>query len=1150
MDANQLFQVFSASFDPSELLPASAGLSWRADETFSPPQDPNVRIAAELQLKKLEPVEGLLPTLLQLISPSSSFSEVVRLAAAIYLKNRLRSSWKAPLNPSSSASPAAIAAAQKSSTYVPIPPSDRQSVKTNLLPLYAALASDASSGKVKEQVGEGLGKVVECDFPDDWPGLMDEIKVMLGGNEGQVEAGLRASMEVFNSMRYAYRDETGNTLVGLATHLLPLLLPIAQKILAPAPSDSAAFTAQGTLLRLILKSYKNSIIHTLTPAHQAADSLIPWGTLLLTVVQRPLPLSALPEDADAREKHPWAKSKKWACWALNKLFTRYGSPTQLPKNMVKQYGPFANRFVEQFAPEIIKAYLSAVEKMVAHGEWWPRKGKYHILCFFEECINPKSTFALLKPHITTLVEHFIFPLVCLTEEEIETFNDDPNEFARQFFGDFIVDSYASPTASALSFLSALVDTRAKSTLLPLLQFIQKLAQSYPAETTPRQKDGALRMLGALSLTAVKSKKLAPMLEAFFIQHVVPEFKSPHGFLRYRACEIVEKYESVDMTWESQEALEDTLNQVMNCVTDSDLPVRIQAAIALPELVRYEKVRAKMLPSLGRILQELLKLSSEVDLDALTNTTRSMVTEFSEEVVPFAVELSQSLAESYRRLLQETLEAREKDPNGGLDAYDDEKTLVMMNVLKTIEQLVSSVRQKKDLVAQIEAMMAPLMEATIRNSVVGTLLSRTCSILHATDGNARFVELFDETYEVLDSLSFFQESISPAMWSCFEATYLTLKGDVQDYLHEMYGFIDNCINYGADVLSTNTDYRRSFVEIFDMVMTSRALGAEDRVIACKLAEALLLRLRGQIDEVRRRASIAVFPLGSCISFPQQAIPPVIERTFFFILSEDDDDDYTITRSLLLHCVELVITAMSYNPSLTLAILDRHDWTQQFFAIWFKNLGKFTRVHDKKIILWAICSLFEWLNGVGAGSPLAGNANQLLLGALEVFSELPKALGERKVSEENRDLEEEEDDDDMGEDDDLDLYEDDGEFEEDDIRDRTTDYLDELAQSEAARFARENDLLDSDSAWSDEILWASPLDQFDCYQRFSSLLLTLHNANPSLYQQAIGGLDASQQAQLADIAAKANEGGDVVVAANVAATLKQESEVQALAQAQAA
>lgn len=118
--------------------------------------------------------------------------------------------------------------------------------------------------------------------------------------------------------------------------------------------------------------------------------------------------------------------------------------------------------------------------------------------------------------------------------------------------DYIVDSYASPTSSALSFLAALVEVRAKTTLLPLLQFIQKISASYPASATPRQKDGALRMLGALSLTAVKSKKLAPMLESFFIQQIVPEFKSPHGLLRYRACEIVEKYESVDMTWASQE----------------------------------------------------------------------------------------------------------------------------------------------------------------------------------------------------------------------------------------------------------------------------------------------------------------------------------------------------------------------------------------------------------------------------------------------------------------------------------------------------------------------------------------------------------------------------------------------------------------------
>ncbi|TKA51096.1 hypothetical protein B0A53_05882 [Rhodotorula sp. CCFEE 5036] len=1083
MDAQRLYHVFTASFD----------------------SDPNVRIAAELELKKLEPVEGLLPTLLQLVAPAGAGPQtpstpVVRLAAAIYLKNRIRSSWKPlPSDPSSSSllQPATRTTSQPS---VPIPPSDRQSLKTNLIPLYAALSADSveNSAKVKEQVGEALAKVIECEFPHEWPNLIQEIQGMLGtsyqagdGN-GNVEAGLRATAEVFNTMRYAARDETGEILVNLATHLLPLLLPLANQILSPssAPSTPQALAHQGTLLRLILKSYKNSIIHTLTPAHQAHEAIVPWGTLLLQIVSHPLDPSLLPsplDDPDLLEKHPWSRTKKWACWSLNRLFTRYGCPTSLPKNLVNKYGPFAERFVAQFAPEIFKTYLAAVEKMV-RGEWFSKKGKYHILCFFEECINPKSMFALLKPHLSTLIEHFIFPLVCLTEDEIEMFNEDPAEYARQFFGDFIADSYASPTATALAFLSTLVETRAKTSLLPLLQFIQSVVDKYPAQTTPRQKDGALRMLGALCNTAVKSKKLAPMLESFFVQYIVPEFKSPHGFLRSRACDLVEKYESVDMVWADQNALENTLNCLMNCITDSDLPVRIQAACALPELVRYERIRERMLPNLGRILQELLKLSSEVDLDALTNTTRSMVAEFSEEVVPFALELSQSLAESYRRLLQESLESRNNPNENGVESYDDEKTLVMMNVLKTIEQLVSSAKDKKELVAEMEKGILPLLEATIRNQVV---------------------ELFDETYEILDSLSFFQQTISPPMWACFEATYSLLKQDTPDYIHEMFGFLDNCVNYGADVLSTNTEYRRCILEIFDMCMTSRALGAEDRVIACKLAEAMLLRLRGQIDE---------------------AVPLVVERSMSFVLSKGDDDDFVVTTPLFLHSLELVILAIAYNSQLTIAILDRHDWTQQFFAQWFKSLRKYTRVHDKKIVLWAICSLFEWLNGVGAGSPLAGNAAQLVAGALEVFKTYPRALAERKVAEANRDLEVEEvDDDDMSDDEEEDFdFGDEDEDEEPDVRDRTTDYLDELAATEAQRAARLAAFDDGDSGWSDEILWASPLDQFDSYERFSSLLATLQAQNPTLYQAALSALDTEQQAVLSDVAAKAAEGGDAVVA----------------------
>lgn len=39
-----------------------------------------------------------------------------------------------------------------------------------------------------------------------------------------------------------------------------------------------------------------------------------------------------------------------------------------------------------------------------------------------------------------------------------------------------------------------------------------------------------------------------------------------------------------------------------------------------------------------------------------------------------------------------------------------------------------------------------------------------------------------------------------------------------------------------------------IDMFDTAMTSPSLGADDRVAACKLGEAMLLYLRGNIDEV--------------------------------------------------------------------------------------------------------------------------------------------------------------------------------------------------------------------------------------------------------------------------------------------------------------
>ena len=54
-------------------------------------------------------------------------------------------------------------------------------------------------------------------------------------------------------------------------------------------------------------------------------------------------------------------------------------------------------------------------------------------------------------------------------------------------------------------------------------------------TTPSQKDGALHMIGTMADILLKKKNYKDQLEQFLVSIVFPEFTSPHGHLRARAC---------------------------------------------------------------------------------------------------------------------------------------------------------------------------------------------------------------------------------------------------------------------------------------------------------------------------------------------------------------------------------------------------------------------------------------------------------------------------------------------------------------------------------------------------------------------------------------------------------------------------------------
>jgi hypothetical protein len=71
-------------------------------------------------------------------------------------------------------------------------------------------------------------------------------------------------------------------------------------------------------------------------------------------------------------------------------------------------------------------------------------------------------------------------------------------------------------------------------------------------------------------------------------------------------------------------------------------------------------------------------------------------------------------------------------------------------------------------------------------------------------------------------------------------------------------LDNFVSYGTDVFKARADYRQMALDIYTTSIASEQLGENDRVNGCKLAESILLNMRGHADDVCQIIYLLVTP----------------------------------------------------------------------------------------------------------------------------------------------------------------------------------------------------------------------------------------------------------------------------------------------------
>uniref|UniRef100_A0A8C8FNA8 Importin N-terminal domain-containing protein n=1 Tax=Oncorhynchus tshawytscha TaxID=74940 RepID=A0A8C8FNA8_ONCTS len=732
-------------------------------------------------------------------------------------------------------------------------------------------------------------------------------------------------------------------------------------------------------------------------------------------------------DEDERPELPWWKCKKWALHILARLFERYGSPG----NTTKEYTEFADLFLKGYAVAAQQVLLKVLYQYKEKQYVAPRVLQ-QTLNYINQGIAHAVTWKNLKPHIQGIIQDVVFPLMCYTDSDQELWEEDPYEYIRMKFDVF--EDFISPTTAAQTLLFTSCNKR-KEVLQKTMGFCYQILTEPTSD--PRKKDGALHMIGSLAEILLKVNN--PTASACWVLHYFCEVK-----------------------FKSDQNLQTALELTRLClINDNEMPVKVEAAIALQVLIsNQEKAKEYITPFIRPVMQALLHIVRETENDDLTNVIQKMICEYSEEVTPIAVEMTQHLAMTFNQVIQTG-----PDEEGG-----DDKAVTAMGILNTIDTLLSVVEDHKEITQQLEGICL---------QVIGTVLQQ------------HVLEFYEEILSLAHSLTC--QQVSQQMWQLLPLVFEVFQQDGFDYFTDMMPLLHNYVTVDTDTLLSDTKYLEIIYSMCKKVLTGDP-GEDPECHAAKLLEVVILQCKGRgIDQV-----VPLF------------VAAALER-----LTRE-----VKTSELRTMCLQVAIAALYYSPPLLLNTLENLRFpnntepiTNHFISQWLKDVDCFLGLHDRKICVLGLCALIDLEQRPQAVNQVAG---QLLPAAILLFNGLKRAYA-CQAENENED----EDDDEDGEEDEenVELGSD-----EDDIDEEGQEYLEMLAKHAGEDGDDEDWDEDDAEETALEGYTTAVDDEdnlVDEYQIFKAILQNIQTRDPAWYQALTQTLDEEQGKHLHDIGTLADQ-----------------------------
>lgn len=310
-------------------------------------------------------------------------------------------------------------------------------------------------------------------------------------------------------------------------------------------------------------------------------------------------------------------------------------------------------------------------------------------------------YKLIKTKIVHIINNILPKAMAITPEERELWVEDPVRFVNQVYDMYY--EFTNVRNEAGEFMMYLAKVRANDILRPFLNYLTESFNSYrnmdPSQYDYMNKEWMLYALELLASNTLSKDELRHSVELVLVEYVFPEFNSPVGFLRARACRVYAAFKKLDL---NSDHLCQVVRNMLTCLNDNEFPVCVTAAISLQSFLDNEERMNLIRPSLQQVVERFVYLLQQVVVEEIMQTFDLIINRFEADLLP--------LSENILRVLIAAFNNYKKDVD------NDSAIFTAMSTIECICSIVANATSSPQYYDAVANLVLPCLMVGVSNSL--------------------------------------------------------------------------------------------------------------------------------------------------------------------------------------------------------------------------------------------------------------------------------------------------------------------------------------------------------------------------------------------------------------------------------------------------